>query len=269
MALLYSIPATLMLVLALALAVATALWAQVRVHRRFARADFVAHNEVGGIMITVCGSLYAVLLGFLTVVAWEHFQEARAIVVQEADATIDAWHTAVGLPPAVRVRVRNDMLGYAQVMVASEWARMKQGASDPKSAMISMDAIDAVGGFVPGNLGEANAQTATLQQLGVLHDGRQQRMALNDSGVSWFEWLVLIVGAAALVGFCWLFGVGNRVIHLMMTATVVVIITSILVLLFELQYPFRSNLSISPRAWLEAIEHIHQMQTGEMIDMRR
>lgn len=53
-----------------------------------------------------------------------------------------------------------------------------------------------------------------------------------------------------------------------MTATVTVIITSLLVLLFELQYPFRSDLRILPDSWNGAIEHIHIMQSGSQMDMR-
>ena len=137
-----------------------ALYAQSTIHRRFDGSAFVAHNEVGGIIIVVVASLYAVLLGFMTVVAWEHFQESRDIVVVEADACIDAWHTAVGLPAPVRQQVRRDMTAYADIMVSQEWSAMKRGGSVPSAAMISMDAMNAVGGFVPENWGEANAQSA-------------------------------------------------------------------------------------------------------------
>jgi hypothetical protein len=57
--------------------------------------------------------------------------------------------------------------------------------------------------------------------------------------------------------------------HLLMTSTVTTIIVSTLVLLFELQYPFRSDVGISPDAWMGAVDHIHQMQSGMLMDMRR
>lgn len=268
MELLYSIPAALLLLIAIVLAVAIALFAQRFIHRRFRSADFVTHNEVGGVIIGVSASLYAVLLGFLTVVAWEHFQEAREIVVLEADANIDAWHTAVGLPPAVRQRVRNDMLAYANTMADKEWSLMRKGRFDPDAATIGMDAMDATGGLTPANLGQANAQAGTMQQLGVMHDARQRRIAVNDSGLSWFEWLVLSIGAFCIVAFCWLFGGKTPRVQLIMTGIVVVIIVSMLVLLFELQYPFRSGIRIGPEAWIGAIQHLHQMQSGSMADMR-
>jgi hypothetical protein len=153
-------------------------------------------------------------------------------------------------------------------MIASEWPLMKQGKFDPAAPMISMDAIDAVGGFVPTNDGQSNAQNATMQELTAIHDARQQRITINGSGVSWLEWCVLIVGALCVVCFCWLFGLHNSRTHLLMTSTVVTMIVSIMVLLFELQYPFRSDVGIGPEAWQGALAHLHQMQGGEMKDMR-
>jgi len=116
-------------------------------------------------------------------------------------------------------------------------------------------------------MGESNAQAATLQQLGVMHDARQRRIAVNGSGVSWFEWLVLLLGATSVICFCWLFGLRNARTQLLMTSTVVTVIVSILVLLFELQYPFRSDVGIGPDAWKAAVTHIFQMEADEHMIM--
>jgi hypothetical protein len=265
---LYNIPAALLLVSSIIMAITAAGCGQIYVHRRFSSQDFVAHNEVGGIIIAVTGTLYAVILGFLTVVAWQHLMEARELVVLESGADIDAWHTAVGLPAAVRQRVREDMLNYAKIMIYREWPTMKHGGFDASAAEVAMDAIVAAGMLVPKNMGESNAQAATLQQLGVMHDARQRRIDGNVSGISWFEWLVLLIGATCVICFCWLFGLRNSRTHLLMTSTVVTVIVSMLVLLFELQYPFRSDVGISPHAWQAAVVHIHQMQAGEQMNMK-
>jgi Protein of unknown function (DUF4239) len=266
---LYSIPAPVFLVMVLVLSITIACGGQVSVHRHFGGGSFIAHNEVGGIIIAVAGGIYAVILGFLTITAWERAQEARQLAVFESNADIDAWHTAVGLPPAVRQRVRADMLQYVNVMIESEWPLMKHGQVDPTAAFIGMDAIDATGTFVPANSAESNAQQATLEQLGIMHDARQRRVLINASGgLSWFEWLVLLLGAICLICFCWLFGLEKRRTHLLMTSTVVAMIAAVMVLLFELQYPFRSSVGIDPEVWQGALAHIHQMQVGNQMDMR-
>lgn len=266
---LYSLPAALLLFIALAIAIVLAGAGQIFVHRRFGSQDFIAHNEVGGILIAVSGTLYAVLLGFLTVAAWQHYLEARQLVVQESDATIDVWHTAVGLAPPVRAHLRSDMINYARIMTDREWPLMRKGGYDEKAAAIEMDAIDATGSFAPSNVSQSNAQSATLQLLTAMHDARQQRIGMNEHGVSWFAWLVLLIGAVCIVCFCWLFGLRNQRMQLLMTSTVTTIIVCTLVLLFELQYPFRSDVGIGPEAWNGAIEHIHEMQSGPLMNMQR
>jgi hypothetical protein len=53
-----------------------------------------------------------------------------------------------------------------------------------------------------------------------------------------------------------------------MTSTVVIVIVAVLVLLFELQYPFRSAIRIQPTAWQAALDHIHLMEGGDQAHMR-
>ena len=265
---LYSIPAAILLLVVIGAAVGVACTGQNFVHRRFRSADFGKHNEVGGIIIGVSGAIYAVILGFFTVEAWDHFMEARQLTQLEADADIDAWHNAVGLPPELRQKIRSDMLDYATLMQDSEWPMMKEGSFDAQPGFIGMDAMDLTGTFVPANGAQANAQVATMQQLTLLHDARQRRLMINGGGVSWFEWLILVIGAICIICFCWLFGAANSRSHLLMTATVVTMIASTLVLLFELQYPYRSDVGIGPGAWQRAIQHIHAMQTGSQVNMR-
>lgn len=265
---LYAIPAVILLSVVLVAAIILSSAGQSIVRHRLGDRDFVGHNEVGGIIITVSGAIYAVILGFLTVEAWQHLQEARELASLESDADIDAWHMAVGLPPALRQHIRADMLDYAQMMVDSELPLMKMGRFNPEVGNIDMHALDVTGSFIPSNPAESNAQLLTLQQLTILHDARQRRISINRSGVSWFEWLVLLIGALCIICFCWLFGLRNLRTHLVMTAIVVTMIASTLVLLFELQYPFRSDVGVSSEAWEGAIAHIHAMQTGGQMNMR-
>jgi hypothetical protein len=264
----YRVPAIILLPLAILAAVALACAGQNFVHRRFRGEDFVRHNEVGGIIITVSGAIYAVILGFLTIEAWDHQMEARQLTMQEANADIDAWYSAVGLPPALRQKVRADMLDYAMFMLQSEWPLMKEGRFDPQPGFIALDALAATGTFVAANSTESNAQNATFGQLITLHDARQRRIMVNQGGVSWFEWVVLLIGAVCIICFCWFFGAANSRTHLLMTATVVTMIASVLVLLFELQHPFRSDVGIGSDVWDGAIAHVHAMQTGDQMNMR-
>jgi len=57
-------------------------------------------------------------------------------------------------------------------------------------------------------------------------------------------------------------------VHLLMTSTVAILIASMLVLLFELQYPFRSSVGVKADTWYGFLEHVQLMQSGSQHNMR-
>jgi Protein of unknown function (DUF4239) len=262
------LPAPLMYFAAVGLAVVLACAGQIAVQRRYRTEQFATHNEVAGFIVSVAGTLFAVVLGFVTVVVWEQYRGTQERISVETSAAGDTWHVAVGLPPPIRRRVRKDMLSYAQLMVSDEWPLMRSGRFSTRGDILIMDATDAVGSFAPPGARESNAQVTALTKLADLHDARGRRLASNKSGVSAFQWGVLAVGAVVVIGFCWLFGVPNRRVHLLMTSAVAIIVASMFVLIFELQYPFRGGLAIAPTAWTAFLDHVRYMDTTGMPGMR-
>jgi hypothetical protein len=101
-----------------------------------------------------------------------------------------------------------------------------------------------------------------------MHDDRIRRITTNASGVSWLEWVVLLIGGLCVVGCCWLFEMSNESTHLLMTSIVATILAAVLVLLFELQYPFRSDIGIGPDTWKATAGHIKMMEAGDQMNMR-
>lgn len=112
----YVMPAPLALVLGVALLVAFAFAMHWVLGRWFTSDDLAVHNYVAGTIVGVVGTLYAVVLGFITVVVWQQYDGTRERLALETAAVTDTWHTAVGLPPPVRSRLRRDIFSYATLM---------------------------------------------------------------------------------------------------------------------------------------------------------
>jgi len=259
MSLLYAIPPFVLLILAIGLAVTIACAGEIFVHRRFRESNFVPETDVAGFIVAVVGTLYAVVLGFVTIVVWQHYEDAGARVALETASVGDMWHNAVSLPQPVRSDLRGDMLAYARIMVKDEWPMMRDGKFSTDGDRLIMDATTVVGQMVPHNLGESNGQANTMHLLNDLHDARLERLASNHAAVSAFQWVVLFIGAFVVLTFCFLFSVERLGAHLMMTSAVAILIASLFVLIFELQYPFRSNLGVSSETWSGLVHHIEDM----------
>jgi hypothetical protein len=58
-----------------------------------------AHNDVAGFTIAIVGVIYAVLLAFIAVSAWESHGKAQEIVQMEANAVGNLYVDSIGLPP--------------------------------------------------------------------------------------------------------------------------------------------------------------------------
>lgn len=267
---LYAVPPYLLLFIAIVVAATLACGGQILVHHRFRSAEFVRRNEVAGFIIAVVGTLYAVVLGFMTVVTWERYQTAQERLASETASVLDAWHDAVELPPQARRLIRTQMLDYAHVMIDEEWPMMRSGGFSLKGDTIIMDATTAVGQIKPKTVTESNGQTAEIDMLNALHDARQERLAGSDSALTGLQWAVLFIGAIVVVGFCYLFQVESPRAHLFMTGAVAVVIATMMVLIFELQSPFRSPIGISSGAWSAVISHIEYMDSrpDSMMNMK-
>ena len=254
MTVLYAIPSWLLLVVTIAVAAGLACAGLIAVRRAFPRVDFSKHNDVGGIVLGVVGGLFGVTLAFIIAIVWQEFDGTSQRVALEAGAATDLWHVASGLPDPTGPRVRRELVAYARLMVDNEWPAMRSGGTSPEAEQLLTRTFETVAQYRPPSSGAANAQSASLQYLGVLHDARHHRLDDNNSGVSPFEWVILFIGAFAVVGLCYMVGLPSLRAQLLMTGAVAGMIAAMFVLIFELDYPFRGDLSVAPAGWQEFID---------------
>jgi hypothetical protein len=252
---LYSFPSWLLLVVVVGGAAGLACAGLLAVRKRYPNIDFRQHNELGGIVIGIAGGLFAVTLSFIIAIVWQESDATSQRVSIEAAAATDTWHVAAGLSPALAREVRGLLFDYAGTLVHEEWPAMRRGESSPHAEVILTRAFESIARYRPANAGESNAQAAALQHIAELHDARHRRLDDNVSGVSPFEWTILFIGAVVVIGFCYLVGTADLPAQLIMTGAVAALIAAMFVLVFQLDYPFRGDLSVAPSPWLEFLDH--------------
>ena len=256
MALFYTTPAWLLIALITIGFVGVACAGHVLVRRTFAKTNFIEHNEVAGFIVAVVGVLYAVLLAFLTIVVWEHFSAAEDRANEEVDAATDIWRFAAYLDPADERRVSRDLDRYVESLVHDEWPKMARGRS---SAVAQQNIIRLLGdafGLPADTLRQANVQSRVLDRVQAVADLRRRRISDNQSGVPSVLWAALIVGASAVIGFLYLFGLQNFRVQLLMTAATATVIGLTFSVIIALDFPFRGEISVSPERWIALDELI-------------
>src|SRR5271169_6758970 len=65
------------------------------------------HNDVAAAIFTVIGTTFAVLLAFVAMLAWEHFNDAKSASYAEAGAVLDVYNASAGFADPQRSAMRD------------------------------------------------------------------------------------------------------------------------------------------------------------------
>jgi Protein of unknown function (DUF4239) len=251
MPLIYEIPGWAGLLLITSACVLVACGGHVWVHRSFAKANFLEHNEVAGFVLAVVGVLYAVLLGFITVVVWEHFSQSQERAQAEVDAATDVWRFAELLPPREASRIRYDVARYAIAVASDEWPKMRDGKSSPAAQKFVVALFKDVAQIPVTDAQRSNLQNRLFDRVQVVADLRRHRINDIGSTVVPVIKLGLLLGAMVVIGFLYLFGLKNFRVQLIMTGATAAMIGILFSLIFLLDYPFRGDVTVAPDRWFE------------------
>jgi Protein of unknown function (DUF4239) len=213
-----------------------------------------ACHDVGSCLLSVVGTLYAVLLGLIVVDAMELFQEAHQTTVQEANALSDVVLLSRRLPQEQRRRITKLAKTYADLVVDKEWAEMDRGGYLPEARRTVLELIDEVVLFEPRTESEKTLHEAQVEAAIQIWNSRRCRTTLASQRIPALKWFVIILGGAVTVVFTFFFAVDNLKLQLLMTSLITIIISLNVFLVLMFGYPFSGELKVDPSSYRVARE---------------
>jgi uncharacterized membrane protein YraQ (UPF0718 family) len=222
------------------------------------------HNDVAGFIYAVLGVIYAVLMALVVIAVWEDFAVARDTVEREASELDDVFRLAHPLPDPEGRQLQELARSYAQVVVDEEWALMAQGRTSPRA----WDLLDEM------TLRFENVEVSTraeqvlygeaLARINELADARNARLVEAGEGIPSVLWGVLVVGGISVVGFAYLFGLENTLVHKLMVAVLALIISLVLFTIGVLEYPFSVDVRVGPEPIELVLERFESSKLSEL-----
>lgn len=212
-------------------------WAGVRTLR--------AHHDVAAALLSVVGTLYAVLLGLVVVDAMEDFEEAREAAVAEENALANLLLLAERLPEPKRAEVRRLAVTYGRRVVEDEWPRMDDGTMDRGAHEAAVALVRGVLAFEPATEGEKVVYPAAIAAATELWNARHARAVIVAEGIPALEWLVLIAGGVVTVAFTYCFVMDRLWLQAIMTALLSMSISLNLVMMMLFGYPYSGSLKVT------------------------
>jgi hypothetical protein len=255
--------------LIVAVAVVVAVGGLVLVQRLVPTQRRMQHNDVAGFIYAVLGVSYAVLLGLVLIAVWEKWDAADTLTADEANELAGLFYWAHALPQPEGRHIQELVRSYDRVVVEEEWPLMAQGRSSPKA----WDTLDELRGAILGLQPPKGAKhmgydqmrySEMLEQLHDLGNARRERLLAAEQGLPPILWVVLILGGVITVGFTYLFGLENTLVHLIMVAALALIVSMSLFTVAALDYPFKGDIRIHPSAYEHDLERFRESKLSDL-----
>ncbi|HWV55831.1 MAG TPA: DUF4239 domain-containing protein [Longimicrobiales bacterium] len=225
----------------------------VLVRRRASPASLRQHHDIAGIIYAAVAVVYAVLLAFVAVVAWERHEAVETHAAKEAAALVDLYRATNGMPPDDAGALRAALRNYVRMVIDDEWVALARGERSAltDSAVAAMWraylTVDPVGE------GERIWLAEAIDRLGESGEERQLRLLGARRTIPGPLWLVLLLGAAITVAFSFLLAAPSGVLHGVMVVLLSSAIGLVLLLVFAFQKPFSGPVRVEPTAFIEAM----------------
>src|SRR4051812_37229450 len=167
------------------------------VRRRVSLDRLRINNEVAGFKFATVGVLYAVLLAFAVIIAWEKFSEAEKAVAQEAGAVATLYRLADGVGGDAGATLRNGLSRYLRAAIDEDWPAMERGKGSQLVTRALDGAYAALLTFNPGDNRGTTLLAEALHQLDLVTQARRVRLVLAPGVVPRVLWFVLSGGAGS------------------------------------------------------------------------
>jgi hypothetical protein len=209
-----------------------------------------ASNDVVGNYLQTVGSIYAVLLAFVTFVVWTQFNEARGFVEQESNELLDLYRTARGLPQPTQAQVHQLAREYVRVVLDSEWEAMACAGPAPGAGAPIIDKMwAAVHEMEPQVEGDSSVYREVLRRLDDVSDLRSSRLGSSRARMPAALRILLYSGAVTMVGSMYLFAVRSFTVHALITAALAGAISHVLFVIEDLDSCFQGHWQVPREAF--------------------
>ena len=239
---------------------ALAMSSPVLIRRRISLEKLRTNNEVAGFKFAVIGVLYAVLLAFVVIIAWERFANAEKALVMEAGSAATVYRLAPGLGEAPAAAVRTRLIAYLQSVLDDDWPAMATGRPSPVTTRALNSLFDAVVQFRPADLHDADVQQDLLHELDLLTQARRDRLVMAGGTVPGAIWFVLFLGAVLTISFTFFFGTQNVITQSLMTGVLAALIFSAILVIIAIDRPFTGAVVVPQESIRSVLEDVRTFQ---------
>lgn len=215
-----------------------------------------AHNDVIGWQLSILGTTYAVILGFMLYTVWTDFGAAEVNADQEANSLANLYRLAEGLPDQQRAQVQMLARFYADTVINKDWPEMAADRTPEASQAISQNMWTTLMSVKTASSTEILAEDHAISELSEMSEHRRIRLVQNSFRLPTVLWCVLIIGGAVTIISSSMFGSANTGLHALQVLAFSLLVALALVAVADIDRPFQGSVHIQDTAFRRAQAHM-------------
>lgn len=235
-------------------AVASSLCFMVLLNRVWSAESRRVYNDVIGWHLGMLGTTYAVVLGFMLYAVWINYETADANVDAEANALVNVYRLADGLPATQRDLLKSQAQSYADAVIHREWALMAENRLPEESHQINQSMWETLMAIKAPTPGEAVAQDHALYELSAMSEHRRTRWLESTSRLPGVLWWVLVLGGTLTIASSCTFGSTSLKVHGAQVFAFSLLIALVLAAIADIDRPFQGSVHVSVSAFERAVQ---------------
>lgn len=211
-----------------------------------------AHNDLIGWQLSILGTTYAVILGFMLFTVWTDFGAAELNANNEANALTNIYRLAEGLPDQQRAQLQTLAQAYAETVINHDWPEMEANQLPEGSHRINQDMWKTLMSIRNGTPTELTAEDHALSELSELSEHRRIRLVQFAFRLPTVLWCVLIIGGGVTIASASMFGSANTSLHAIQVFAFSLLIALVLVAIADIDRPFQGSVHVDAFAFRRA-----------------
>jgi hypothetical protein len=183
---------------------------------------------------------------------WINFGAADLNADAEANAIINVYRLAEGLPDPQRTQVQKTTRAYADVVVNKDWpARARGDSGSLDSHALNQQLWRILMSVKVATPTELTAEDHAIYELSVVAEHRRTRRLQSTSRLPAILWFVLIVGGGVTIMSSCMFGASNNTLHAIQVFFFSLLIALVLVAIADIDRPFQGVVHVSDPHFVE------------------
>ncbi|HXX28767.1 MAG TPA: hypothetical protein VEI99_09875 [Terriglobales bacterium] len=210
------------------------------------------YNDLIGWQLSILGTTYAVILGFMLYTVWTTYAEADLNVDLEANAVMNVYRLADGLSEPQHTQLQRLALAYVDAVVNHDWPQMAGSEAPQQSVGINTEMWKTVMSARAGSPTEQIAEEHALAELSALNQHRLTRLLQSTTRLPNVLWCVLLVGGCLTIIAACTLGVENVKLHMLQVFSFSLLISLSLVAIADIHRPFQGLIHVRDDAFRRA-----------------